>query len=115
MHDVRPEIYKNIHTCIYIIFAPPKITRYTVYKYRENSDNSTDKGGSLRSPIILLCKTAQHEAHALIWKNNNNNNNNNTFNDSRGQDGPIVNVTEMLSSGLKYIMTDIKSIDNIVP
>ena len=43
------------------------------------------------------------------------NNNNNTFNDSRGQDGPIVNVTEMLSSGLKYIMTDIKSIDNIVP
>ena len=24
-----------------------------IYKYRENSDNSTDKGGSLRSPIII--------------------------------------------------------------
>ena len=24
-----------------------------LYKYRENSDNSTDKGGSLRSPIII--------------------------------------------------------------
>ena len=24
-----------------------------IYKYRENSDNSTDKGGSLRSPIIV--------------------------------------------------------------
>ena len=25
-----------------------------IYKYRENSDNSTDKGGSLRSPIIYI-------------------------------------------------------------
>ena len=35
MHDVWPEIYK----------------------YSENSDNSTDKGGSLRSPIIYMHNT----------------------------------------------------------
>ena len=47
---------------MYCVYGKPRSSLFIestdsiiyIYKYSENSDNSTDKGGSLRSPIIII-------------------------------------------------------------
>ena len=52
-------IYINIYTRN-LKFAQlvTELASLAINKYSENSDNSTDKGGSLRSPIIIALKRA---------------------------------------------------------
>ena len=46
-----------------------ELASLAINNYRENSDNSTDKGGSLRSPIIFIGERSEPHTYRTVGKN----------------------------------------------